>query len=76
MSSFMRRVAARPPTPRVDATFIVAKDGDRWVFGASRQIIASFSTKDEAIAHAEEIVRRIPDADFAVVEGECIADGP
>ena len=72
----MRRAAARPPTPRVDATFIVAKDGDRWIFGAPRQIFVSFRSKDEAIAHAEEIVRRIPDADFTVVEGECIADGP
>ncbi|MGH7805621.1 MAG: hypothetical protein ACREQJ_14835 [Candidatus Binatia bacterium] len=67
----MRELPQRAPQPAfVSATFVVRREGRRWTFGTAHQPFIAFDTKALAVAHAKEIVRQIPGATFAVVDGE------
>jgi hypothetical protein len=71
MSSFMRHRSRRARTARADATFVVQKDGELWSVGAARrQLFVCFKSKERAIAHVREIIRRIPNASFAIVDAD------
>ena len=70
MSSFMRHRSRRARPARADATFVVQKDGELWSIGAARQLFVCFKSKERAIAHVREIVRRIPNASFAIVDAD------
>ena len=48
--------------------FVVRKFAGRWSFGTADQSFVTFDTKERAIEHGREIVRRIPGTELVVVE--------
>ena len=48
--------------------FVIRKFAGRWCFGTADQSFVTFDTKERAIAHGREIVRRIPGTELVLVE--------
>jgi hypothetical protein len=48
--------------------FVVRKFAGRWSFGTADQSFVTFDTKERAIEHGREIVRRIPGTELVVVD--------
>ena len=48
--------------------FVVRKFAGRWSFGTADQSFVTFDSKERAIEHAREIIRRIPGTELVIVE--------
>ena len=48
--------------------FFIRKSAGRWSFGTADQSFVTFDTKERAIAHGREILRRIPGTELVVVD--------
>ena len=48
--------------------FIIRKFAGRWSFGTADQSFVTFETRERALEHGREIVRRIPGTELVVVD--------
>ncbi len=46
--------------------FVICKFAGRWSFGTADQSFVTFDTRERAIEHGQEVVRRIPGAELVV----------